>query len=89
MVPRDWEARLVDWTAGDVKIRCLEIHNLIVSKLSAGRLKDYELIAAVLLAKLVRKEEAIRRIQMFPDPHTQAVLLARLRIATEPTDISL
>ena len=40
-------------------------------------------------AKLAMKEEVIRRIQIFPDRHTQAVLLARLRIATEATDVNL
>jgi predicted nucleotidyltransferase len=74
---------------GDIRIRCLEIHDLIVSKLAAGRLKDYEFIAAVLTRKLAHADEVIRRIQTFPDPHTQAVLLARLRIATEATDVRL
>jgi len=70
-------------------LRCLEIHDLIVTKLAAGRLKDYEFIAAVLMSKLAHKDEVIRRVQTFRDPHTQAVLLARLRIATEPTDVQL
>lgn len=74
---------------GDVTARCLEIHDLIVTKLAAGRLKDYEFIAAVLMAKLGTKNQVMRRIQTFPDPHTQAVLLARLRIATEATDAQL
>ena len=69
--------------------RCLEIHDLLVSKLAAGRLKDYEFIAALLMGKLARVEELQRRILTFPDPHTQAVLLARLRIATEATDVEL
>ena len=73
----------------DIKVRCLEIHDLIVTKLSAGRLKDYEFIAAVLMARLAQKDEVIRRVQTFPDPHTQAVLLARLRISTEATDVQL
>ena len=67
----------------------LEIHDLIVSKLAAARLKDYEFIAAVLLSKLAQAQEVVRRIQMFPDPHTQAVLLARLRIAAESADVAL
>ena len=89
LVPRQWEQRLRDWMVDDIRIRCLEIHDLIVSKLSAGRLKDYEFIAAVVMAKLARADEVARRIQTFPDPHTQAVLLARLRIATESTDVRL
>lgn len=89
MVPNGWEHRLVDYRAGDITARCLEIHDLIVTKLAAGRLKDYEFIAAVLMAKLARADEVPRRIQTFLDPHTKAVLLARLRIATEATDVQL
>jgi len=89
LVPTGWEKRLVPYQIRDVIARCLEIHDLIVSKLSAGRLKDYEFIAAVVMAKLARADEVARRIQSFPDPHTQAVLLARLRIATESTDVLL
>ena len=88
-LPRDWEQRLVIYRVGGVTARCLEMHDLIVTKLAAGRLKDYEFVAAVLIGKLARAEEVVRRIQTFRDPHTQAVLLARLRIATEATDVRL
>src|SRR5437762_1381963 len=40
MLPAGWEQRLVELRVGDIKLRCLEIHDLIVSKLAAGRLKD-------------------------------------------------
>ena len=89
MVPKDWEQRLLTYSFSNVTARCLEIHDLIVTKLAAGRLKDYEFIAAVLMAKLARPDEVQRRIQTFPDSHTQALLLARLRIATEATDVRL
>ena len=88
-VPPGWEERLASWKVGDINVRCLEIHDLIVTKLAAGRLKDYEFIAAVLMGKLARVDEVVRRIQTFLDPHKQAVLLARLRIATEATDVQL
>ena len=89
MVPAGWEQRLCAWRVDDIEVRCLEIHDLIVTKLAAGRLMDYEFIAAVSMGKLARPEEVARRIQTFPDPHTQALLLARLRIATEATDVRL
>ena len=41
------------------------------------------------MARLARGDEVIERIRTFPDPHTQALLLARLRIATEATDVRL
>ena len=89
MVPAGWEERLISYFISDVTARCLEIHDLIVTKLAAGRLKDYEFIAAILMGKLARVDEVQRRILLFSDPHTQAVLLARLRIATEATDVQL
>ena len=89
MLPTGWEGRLVKYELENVTARCLEIHDLIVTKLAAGRIKDYEFIAAVLMGKLARADEVVRRVQTFPDPHQQAVLLARLRIATEATDVHL
>jgi hypothetical protein len=89
LVPLGWKQRLVNLNVDDIVLRCLEIHDLIVSKLAAGRLKDYEFIASVLMAKLARADEVVSRIRMFSDPHQQAVLLARLRIATEATDVRL
>lgn len=89
LLPAGWQQRLRDLMIGDIRVRCLEIHDLIVTKLAAGRLKDYEFIAAVLMGKLAHADQAQRRIQSFPDPHTQALLLARLRIATEATDVQL
>ena len=89
MAPAGWPQRLRTLMVDDIEVRCLEIHDLIVTKLAAGRLKDYEFIAAVLMTKLAHADEARRRILTFPDPHTQAVLLARLRIATEATDVRL
>lgn len=89
LLPEGWQERLVPYCRGNVSARCLEIHDLIVSKLAAGRLKDYEFIVAVLLLKLARVEEVQRRIRTFSDPHAQAVLLARLRIATESSDVPL
>jgi hypothetical protein len=62
---------------------------LVVSKLAAGRLKDYEFIAAMLMAKLARAEEVANRIQSFRELRTRAWLLARLQIAAAATDVQL
>lgn len=88
-LPQGWEERLVSYRAGGITARCLEIHDLIVSKLAAGRLKDYEFIASGLIGKLARLEELQRRLERISDTHVRAILLARLRIATESSDISL
>ena len=42
-----------------------------------------------ILSKLALCDEVQQRVQTFTDLHQQAVLLARLRIATEATDVRL
>ena len=87
LIPAGWESRLVTLPVGNAFAQCLEITDLGITKLAAGRLKDYEFIAAALLQKLVTADEIRKRIQTFPDPHTQAVLLARLQIASDSSDL--
>ena len=55
----------------------------MVSKLNAGRLKDYEFINSVLRTRLADFSAVVKRIETFSDLHQRAVLLARLRISSE------
>jgi len=64
-------------------LRCLEIHDLVLSKLAAGRLKDYELIAVLLDRELADLAITRARIAAVPDLHMRAVLAARLQIVLE------
>jgi hypothetical protein len=83
LLPAGWEARLKKMEVPPVAAWCLDVDDLVVSKLNAGRLKDYEFVNAMLcrrLADLVVLEE---RIGTFPDPVLQARLLARLRMSLE------
>lgn len=41
-LPQGWEQRLVVVPVGDVRGYCLEIHDLVLAKLAAGREKDYD-----------------------------------------------
>ncbi len=55
-------------------MRCLELHDLVLSKLAAGQLKNYELVAVLLgrgLAPLVVVRE---RIAAVPDLHMPAAV---------------
>jgi hypothetical protein len=82
-LPDGWEQRLVPFGPAAPHLRCLEIHDLVLSKLAAGRLKDYELIA-VLLDRALAELAAVRdRIAAVPDLHMRAVLAARLQIVLE------
>ena len=83
LLPIGWEQRLKPMRIGDVAAWCLDVNDLVVSKLNAGRLKDYEFINAVLRAKLADWEVIVNRIEGFPDLHQRTVLLARLRISGE------
>ena len=50
-LPADWRSRLIPISSpatGGVTGLCLEVHDLAVSKLAAGRDKDLEFVAAVL-----------------------------------------
>ncbi len=51
-LPEGWERRLKPLRAGHVTGLCLEIHDLMASKLAAGRLKDLELVGALLKLRL-------------------------------------
>lgn len=58
-LPTGWEDRLIDicnentnWITG----QCLEVHDLIVSKLYAGRKKDIEFFKAAIHLELLSKE---------------------------------
>src|SRR5882724_5509312 len=75
LLPTGWESRLKPMHIGDVTAWCLEVNDLVVSKLNAGRLKDYEFVNAMLRVRLADFETIVRRIQTLPDPHQQAVLL--------------
>lgn len=72
-LPMGWEDRLVPLGQTTPRVRCLEIHDLVLSKLAAGRLKDYELIAALLGRSLVDAQTVRERITAVPDLHMRAI----------------
>ena len=78
-----WESRLKPMRVGDITAWCLDMIDLVVSKLAAGRLKDYEFINAILRIGLADFDQVVKRIQTFAEPRQQAMLLARLRISSE------
>jgi hypothetical protein len=83
VLPSGWSERLVPLDAGGVVGRCLEAHDLAVAKLAAGRLKDYELVAALIDRTLIVPERVGERIALVEGERMRVVLLARLRIVME------
>jgi len=70
-LPRGWQDRLVsfeDPEAGESEAVCLEPHDLVVSKLVAGREKDYRFARALLDARLIRAEVLSERVGLLPGP---------------------
>jgi hypothetical protein len=53
-LPPGWRKRVKQLRAGRITAYCLEMHDLLASKLAAGRLKDLELAGAVLKLRLAR-----------------------------------
>ncbi len=53
-LPEGWEKRLKPLRVGRITAFCPEIHDLLASKLAAGRLKDLEFVGAMLKLHLAR-----------------------------------
>jgi hypothetical protein len=79
-LPGGWEKRLKALHFGPIRALCLEVHDLLVSKLAAGRLKDLEMASAVLKLKLGNAQVLRRRINQVP--HEAERLRLRRRLQT-------
>jgi hypothetical protein len=82
-LPPGFEERLRAIEVGRFRARCLEVHDLALSKLAAGRLKDTEMVAALIGYKLADVETIRARIATVADLHMRAILLARLQLVLE------
>ncbi|HSL19502.1 MAG TPA: DUF6036 family nucleotidyltransferase [Methylomirabilota bacterium] len=71
VLPAGWQDRLVrvasPATRGAVGL-CLEVHDLVISKLVAEREKDLEFVRAVIAHRLVREETLRERLETAPVP---------------------
>jgi hypothetical protein len=78
-LPNGWERRLIPLRLGRITALCLEAHDLVVSKLAAGRLKDLEFVGAMLQLKLADAKVVRRRIRQFPLERDRPRLRTRLQ----------
>jgi hypothetical protein len=83
VLPVGWKERLIpvrnENTGGGTGL-CLEVHDLAVSKLVAGREKDLEFIGALLQHRLASNEIIQRRLGMAPvSAERRATCLERLK----------
>lgn len=77
VLPQGWRERLVpvrnENTGGGTGL-CLEVHDLAVSKLVAGRAKDLEFVAALLRHRLVDSKIILHRLAQTAVPMEQRQL---------------
>ena len=69
VVPVGWETRLVKLTTPSTlpgTAWCLEVHDLALSKLVAGRSKDYEYVESLMRAGMVAAELMLARLPTMP-----------------------
>jgi predicted DNA-binding protein len=80
VLPAGWQERLVPLTdeAGKTHAYCLEVHDTCVSKLMAGREKDFTFIKELLDRGLADMEAFISRAATISDMPQSAALLPRL-----------
>ncbi|QYU66572.1 hypothetical protein J4558_16520 [Leptolyngbya sp. 15MV] len=86
-LPDGWRDRLIPYTtpeAPGVTALCLEIHDLAVAKLCAGREKDIVWLRAGLNAGLVKRAILAERLDRLTDPRApnRATLDSRIAAAT-------
>jgi len=82
-LPEGWEARLKPFRVGRITASCLEVHDLLASKLAAGRLKDLEMVGALLKLRIGNALVLRRHIAKFPLASERQCARRRLRAVLE------
>jgi hypothetical protein len=85
-LPNGWQKRLKPLRVGKVTAYCLDIHDLLVSKLSAGRLKDLEFAGAILKLRIANVPTLRRRINHSPIERERRRLRAQLKVVLANLD---
>ncbi len=88
VLPPGWEERLVELKneAGEILAFCAEIHDVCVSKLMAGREKDFEFLQIAFEAEYLQIETFLQRAQTVLQSPSSAALLPRLQKLVEKID---
>jgi hypothetical protein len=85
VLPEGWENRLVELKNenGEAVALCVEIHDVAVSKLIAGREKDFEFLRALFGAELLQIEIFLERAETILRQPASEVLALRAQKFTE------
>lgn len=81
VLPDGWENRLVELKGekGEAVALCVEIHDVAVSKLMAGREKDFEFLQVAFQADYLEIEIFIERLKMMLNAPSSEALIPRLQ----------
>lgn len=86
VLPRDWKSRLVNIrtpATNGVTGLCLDPHDLLISKLAAGRDKDFEFADVMIRHGMVEKERLLLLAARVPNPEDDLECSARIRARIE------
>lgn len=85
VLPEGWESRLIELKdeIGDTAALCVEVHDVAVSKLIAGREKDFEFLQTAFQADYLQMEIFMERAATILKQPAAEVLLSRLRKLVE------
>jgi hypothetical protein len=64
--PQGWQGRTIDVSVGRIVARCMEPHDVVLSKLAAGREKDLEFARAAATLGVVERSVLITRLALVP-----------------------
>jgi hypothetical protein len=78
--PHGWQARTIDVSVGKIVAHCMEPHDVVLSKLGAGREKDLEFAHAAAALGLVEQSVLLRHLSLVPTTAEHTRLIAE-RIA--------
>jgi hypothetical protein len=64
--PHGWQGRTIDVSVGNIVARCMEPHDVVLSKLAAGRKKDLEFARAAVALGIVERSVLLTRLALVP-----------------------
>lgn len=78
ILPAGWEKRLIlvcNANTNYIRGHCVEIHDLLLAKLSAGRQKDIEFFQAAVALKLVNQTTLLERLTTVALPESRKITI--------------
>lgn len=74
--PRGWQERTIDVPVGKIIAHCMEPHDVVLSKLGAGRQKDLEFASAAAALGLVVRSVLLTRLPLVSSTADHSLLIA-------------